>query len=351
MNNFFLGLKRTLRPGTILMLAMLFLCTVGANRAGDALSLRPCGIVCEDDSETAGEILEALVAKGFAPCGDRTELEDRIADGTLDCGAVLLPGLGSAVENNKLDQQVLILTAPMSFLPELYQAHILSTLFTASAPARTMQAAENTRMELDRQEVEAELRRYYEEGYCFTFALETVDGGVPATQKTGDALQQGTVAILLLAILLPGMGRAVKDARRMGKRIGKSAAFRHILLPMWFWCFILSWGCACLGLGGADAAAVMGYCLVLTGLGLLAALLPIPMDMLLPGFLLGSLALYPIYFDLAELWQGFAVLRLLFPPCWLPTLLAHPAMSLAAGAGLTAVALLCAGTGGIHDRI
>ncbi|MGM9669666.1 MAG: hypothetical protein ACI3VZ_07935 [Faecousia sp.] len=351
MKNLFLGLKRTLRPGMMLMLAVLILCVAGANRAGEALSLRPCGIVCEDDSETARQILEALEAKGFVPCDDRAALEAGIAGGTLDCGAVLLPGLGSAVERNKLDRQVLILTAPMSFLPDLYQAHIQSTLFAASAPARTIQAAEKTGVALDREEVEAELRRYYEEGYCFTFTLETVEGGVPATQKTGEALPRAAAAILLLAILLPGMAGAVQDTRRMGKRIGRPAAFRHILLPMAFWCTLLSWGGACLGMGGGYAAALMGYCLLLAGLGLLAALLPVRQDALLPGLLLGSLALYPIYFDLAELWPGFALLRLAFPPCWLPTLLAHPVVSLAAGGGLTALALLLVGTGGTHDRI
>ena len=64
---------------------------------------------------------------------------------------------------------------------------------------------------------------------------------------------------------------------------------------------------------------------------------PLPENPFLPLVLLGSLALLPIYYDLAGLYPQLAPLQRLLVPCWLPGLTVRPVLGAAVGTVATAV--------------
>ena len=337
MTAWILALKRLLRPAAAIMLAVTILLIWAAGLSGAQVSLRPCGIVCEDPA--AAELKDALTAKGFVPFGSRAEMEQAIADGALDCGAVLLPGIAEGAVKNELDGSVILLSAPDAFLTEVYQAHIHATLYTVSGPQRTVQGAAAADIALDPDRVRSETEALRKNGYLFRFETERINGGAPDSRDLGIILAQAAAALLLFAAIVPGTGKVLRDAEYMAVRIGRPAALLRILLPTLLWQALLFTLAAVLPLGG-HVAATAGYVLLLTALGLIAARLPFRTDLLIPIMLLGSLALYPIYFDLAAMIPQAGLIRLILPPCWFPAILSAPVPALLCGAAICA-ALLC----------
>lgn len=338
MTHWYLSLKRMLRPGTVLMLLLVLLTVWLGGMAGRQAELRPCGVVCEDPTELALEMQESLRQKGFPVYATREELTHDVSRGTLDCGAVLLPGLGDALAEGKPAGHVLFLTAPDSFLTEVYEAHLSAALYSASAPALTVQSAADAGVTLTTEEVRAELDALRDAGYSFTFDILTTEGVPPVLPDTGLAVSRAAAALLLFAAIVTGTIRAVEDADALWKRIGRKAALGRILLPSLFWQALLYTLAAGVTLRG-DLAALTGYALLLTALGLIVARLPVKPGALLPICLLGALAMFPIYYDLTEYLPQTAVLHWVLPPCWLLKLLDCPAAGVL---GLLApIILLC----------
>lgn len=331
-----LALKRFLRPGTVVMLLLVALTVAGGKTAGRQAALRPCGIVCEDSHPAALAVREDLLTRGFASYGSREEMAEDISMGILDCGAVLLPGIGQGIEQADYAGFVLLLTAPDSFLTEAYEAHIVAALYTAAAPAMIRQASEEAGIPLEPEAIRQALEEMMGEGYRFTFEVVTTQGAAPEAPDLGRAIALAGAALLLFGAVVPGTVGLAADADRLWGRIGRKGALTRMLLPGLCW-QALAYTLAAGPLLGAAGWAVPGYVLVLTALGLLLARLPVNLKPLLPLVLLGSLALFPIYYDLVGLYPRLVLLQKLLPPCWLLELSAHPALGAAIGAGSTAV--------------
>lgn len=330
MTHWLLSLKRLLRPGTAILLLLIVLTVWGGREAGRSAELRPCGVVCED---TDFSLRDALTAKGFVPFASREEMEHAISRGTLDCGAVLLPGLGQALENGEYAGFVQVLTAPDSFLPEVYEAHIHASLYSAAAPAVTVQSAREAGVALEIADVREELARLRSEGLLFSFEIVTAQGAPAAPRDLGRAVSQAAAALLLFAAVTPGTVRAARWTEELKDRIGRKAAVMSVLIPTLFWQSVLYFLAAAMA---GNPAAMAGYILLLTALGLAAARLPFRTYVFLPVCLLGGLAVYPVYFDL-----GIPLaLRCLLPPCWLLAAIRYPAAAMGLGAGLTALLLV-----------
>lgn len=317
-----LAFKRFLGPGTVILLLLVLLTVSAGNAAGHQTQLRPCGVTREDDHPAAAALEAALAEKGFVIYENRQAMTADISYGTLDCGVVLLPGVGESIEAGKPGGNLLLLTAPDSFLTEAYEAHLAASLYTAAAPAMVVQSAAEAGVTLSPEQVRAELDAMYAEGWLFTFDVTTVAGTAPVQRDYGLAIAQAAAGLLLFAAIFTGTLRASQDTDRMAPRIGRKAAVRTILLPTLFWqgvCYLLA-----AGLPLPTRAGLPGFVLLVTALGLLAARLPVKVDAALPILLLGSLAAFPIYYDLAETIPQVALLRWILPPCWLLQTTAHP---------------------------
>ena len=327
-----LALKRFLRPGRLLLLLLISLAILGGRTAGHQAALRPCGILCQDDHPAALAVRDGLLDHGFTAYDDLDKMTDDISKGVLDCGAVLLPGIGQAVEQGEYAGFVQLFTAPDSFLTETYQAHITAALYTAAAPAMIRQASQEAGIPLDLEAILQEWNSMMSSGYRFTFEVVTTQGTPPESPDYGQAIATAAGALLLFAAVVPGTVRLGMDANRLQCRIGRKNALLGVLLPGLVWQLILS----CLAAApwmGETGWAVPGYLLALTGLGLLLARLPVSLKPLLPLALLGALAMMPIYFDLTGLYPQLLPLRCLLPPCWLFFFIQHPL----SGAGISAL--------------
>ena len=336
MSGWMLALKRYLRPGRLVLLVLMVL-SIGLGRsAGRQAELRPCGLYCEDSHPTALAVREDLLSRGFAAYDSREEMEADISRGILDCGAVLQRGIGEAIDRADYAGFVELLTAPDSFLTEAYEAHITAALYTAAAPAMIRQASAEAGVMLEDAAIRQALAEMMEEGYRFTFDIVTTRGTPPETRDLGQAIALAAAALLLFATVVPGTVGLVRDADRLWNRIGGKAARLQLLLPGICWQALICSLTAGLTLG-KSGWGIPGYVLILTALGLVIARLPVNLKPLLPLVLLGSLALFPIYFDLTGLYPQLMVLRKLLIPCWLPELTDHPALGAAMGAGAAAV--------------
>lgn len=332
-----LALKRFLTPGKLALLLALSLAILGGRAAGHQAALRPCGILCQDGSPAALEVKASLLNHGFVSYEDLKAMTEDISMGVLDCGAVLLPGIGQGIEQGEYAGFVQLFVAPDSFLTEAYQAHITAALYTASAPALISQAAEDAGVPLEAGAIQKEWDSMLDSGYRFRVEVVTAQGKAPEVPDYPQAIAAAAAALLLFAAVVPGTVGLTLEADRLQVRIGRKKALTGVLLPGLVWQLILCTLAAAPFLGEAGWA-VPGYLLMLTALGLLLARSPLPLKPLLPLVLLGSLALMPIYFDLTSLYPRLLILRYLLPPCWLLATQAQPSLAVG-GAGLTAVLL------------
>lgn len=331
-----LALKRYLRPGKLSLLVLMALMIVFGRSAGRQAALRPCGLYCEDPHPTAQAVQADLLGRGFAAYHSREEMEEDISMGILDCGAVLQKGIGEAVDQADYAGFVTLLAAPDSFLTEAYEAHITAALYTAAAPALIRQASTEAGVPLEDAAIQKALGEMMAEGYRFTFDIVTTRGTPPATRDLGQAIALAAAALLLFAAVVPGTVGLVRDAERLWNRIGGRAARLKMLLPGICWQTLVCSLAAGLALG-KGGWAIPGYVLILTALGLVIARLPVNLKPLLPLVLLGSLALLPIYYDLAGLYPQLVLLQRLLVPCWLPGLTEHPLPGAMIGIAATAV--------------
>lgn len=328
MTVWYLAWKRCMRPGFLCILIFLLAACFAAGLTGKQATLRPTGFTDEDHSVQSAEVCDALLQKGYRYYPSRTALTAAVSAGELDCGAVLLPGLGAQLARNQLSQGVLILHGPMSFLTELYEAQISAVLFRMTAPLRTAQSAKAAGATVSEEEIAARLRAYEEEGRPFTFTEEVSDGKPMPENSYGPRLSHAVAALLLFTALAVELRRMTAQARRLAVCIGYDRAARTVLLPQLLLSVFLSFLAAALPLAWLDHSILPGlfaFCLCIAALALLLTALPQRvLCVLLPCILLGSLALYPIYLDLCARLPSLAVVRLLLPPCWLVLTPSHP---------------------------
>lgn len=333
-----IALKRILTPARIVMLILTVVLTLAAGRTGTELALHPCGLVCEDDGENADFVCERLAEKGFVLYNSREEMSADIEGGKLDCGAILCEGIGKGIDSGELDGSVIMCCSPMSFMTEGYKADILAVLYTATAPVRTANAAAKAGVELTPDEVKAELDNYYAGGLRFHFETETVSGESPMSVTHAPILKRAASAILIFALLLPALRGFCADTVRMGSRIGYAKAKRYVLLPEAVLMTVL---CILSGLASGETVPVIAYCLALTVPALLSSRIPdFAASLVIALWLLGSLAVYPVYYDLAESFSFIETLRLFFPPCWFESIVRHPTAALTLSVSANAALIL-----------
>lgn len=309
--------KRVLRSRAfVLMLAVYTAAIFAASLPGAAGNAPPAGVYCADSGAVAGRITDYLTENGFLLCDSEESLRVQVEQGTLDCGIVLPDGLSRRIETGDTEGCVTVISGPLSLMPQLYQSHAAAALYRECAPY----IAARQLKELPGDELLYEYERRFESGYAFSFELGTGDGA--ALQETKDpALLMGTAALLLFVLVMGTGTDAV--GRDLLLRIGTAKALWTVLLPGALVRGIFAAAAGSAGLLLADAPQLIAplavYTLLLSALGiLLEALVPEPRDryILLAVLLIASLALCPIFGDIAVFSPLLQKLRLLLPPWW-----------------------------------
>lgn len=307
--------------------------------ADAAVSDPPAGVYCADSGAVAQRIVSYLADNGFVVIDDPLQLEKQVESGELDCGAVLPHDLALRIEKGDTAGCVRFVTGPMSFLPDLYRSHVSAAVYRECAPYIAAQALPD----LPGEELLQEYERLFAGGYVFSFEIVGHEGA--ALQETrGDALLKGAASLLLFALL---MGIGVDGVGRdLLLRLGAKRALFAVILPGVAVRGVLAFMAGSIGLGLADATELLAplavYILLLSAVGiLLAALLPAQRDryVLLVLVLIASLALCPVFADLAMFSPLLRIVRCVLPPYWFYLAEEHLIQCLGGGCG--GVALSC----------
>lgn len=310
--------------------------------------LPPAGVCDLDGSASSKRVTEHLLANGFLLFEDEAELRAAAEKGELDCAAVLPEGMGEMLGRGDTEGLIRFLESPSSFIPEIYKYQIAAAIFRQTAVDISAEAFEGSGVE--KQDVLAAYEDMFDEGYAFSFAVESEDG-VNAENIRKTTLVTGSSAILLFLLLVSGAGRLLdEEFNAMRLRVGGRKSLLCVALPG----LVLRLVFALVPVSLAALAAGEGqlvphiwiFGLLVTDVALiLSAVSPgrRSLSILLPLLLTAALALCPIFADISALLPVLRPLRWLLPPWWLWPVQEKPILWLAAGiAGLAAgVVLFC----------
>lgn len=325
------SLKRTLRRPVFLLLLILCAVSIWLTSLETAVgTYPPAGVVNLSSAPQAQRVVAHLTDNGFVLYEDEALMRTHIENGRLDCGAILPADLSQRLERLDTDGFVHLIVSPASYTPELYQNHLAAAIFREYAPYLTAPLFDSTDVTPD--EVRAEYETMFSNGYAFSFDVTTLDESVSPTGQRSLALVMGAVSILLFILLFPACSDFLDASfREMPSRLGLMRAFTHIMLPGMFMRLLCVLFSAVLGLLAAGLPELILpmtiYAILLTILSILiTAVLPGTrvLYVLTPVLLVASLALCPIFSDLALFSPVVAAIRYLLPPYWFWLIAANP---------------------------
>ena len=304
----------------------------------------PAAGVCDlDGSAESRQVVEYLLDNGFAEFADESGLRELVGKGELDCGVVLPEGMSEMLERGDTGGLILFLESPSSFIPEIYKYHVAAAVFSHSAPHISAEAFEGSGVK--KAEVLSAYETMFENGYAFSFAVESAEPGASAENVRRTGLVTGSSAILLFLLLASGAaGFLDNDFYGLRLRIGQRKSLLCLVLPgltLRFLAAAVPVSLAALAAGeGQLVPHLWIFGLLMTDAALiLSAVLPgrRSLIILLPLLLTAALALCPIFADISALLPAVKILRWLLPVWWLWPVQQAPLVWLAAGAiGLAA---------------
>ena len=216
-------------------------------RACGMSSKQPAGgYVALAGDEGTLELCSALDDAGFESYTDVDDLRRAVATGEADCGAVINAGFGNALETGELEGVIDFISSPMSLTPELWRSHIGAAVFSLRAPYIAADSLEGTGIE--REEVFDRYREMLSSGYLFSFDIEYAQGAVPQNYRARSFAVFAAGMSVFCTVMLPCCGEVTTDWRLMKRRVGKTAAFKGLLLPQTVLRAVLIWSCSLLGL-------------------------------------------------------------------------------------------------------
>ena len=318
------ALARALRSrALLLMLVLTALLPPLAARSARNAAPAPAGYLCLDDGPEADALCEKLEQAGFVPAESEAALRAAVADGDLDCGAVIPARFGARLAEGELDGVIRFVSSPMSRTPALWRSQLSAVLFSLRAPYLTVAALEGT--DIPAGEVMARYDELMRAGSRFRFALESVSGQTLKEAPQWLGLFRLVLGITLTAAVFPVVcGECTAHWRGMALRIGARRSAVHLLLPELAVHALLLW------LAAAIAAASCGLWQWLLPLAVYIPALMVPamaLQMLVRRgavvwsavvlLCLSAVALCPVYQDAALLLPWLQVLRWLHCVWWL----------------------------------
>ncbi len=326
---------------------LLLLCAgavLAAALQGDRIALPKAGLCDLDGSPETRRMAAYLEENGFVPVADEDTLYALVQQGQLDCGFVLPQGFSQMLQNGDLEGAVRYLYAPTSYSPELFRSHMAAAIYREHVPYITAEAFTDT--DVSTHEVLTAYNDMMDGGYVFSFEAQTLAGGHAPEDVRGQSLILGAGAILLFLTLIGGCSDCIGE--QLGDkitRLGLNGTLRLVVLPNVIVRMLTAMAVMAITLalaayfGGGSFCRelilpVVIYCLLISALGLVfSAILPAPahIHVVLPVLLMASLALCPIFADLAIFSPAVRAIRYLLPPYWLWLVMEKPLIWLAVG--------------------
>jgi hypothetical protein len=327
MNGWFFTLKKTLRSVLTWVFCLLLAALLPAAFAvGREASRLPAGCTVTGEADEEAAMMRALLEEdGFLPFGSEEELRSALAAGVIEAGAVIPGDLGKRLKTGEREEAVTFIEAGGSLFGMLWRSHAAAALMEEAAPYIALEALDGSGV--TQEELKTAYRAMLAEGSRFRFLTETAEGK-PIPEDTGRSRRYmlAAASLFLFAGLFFGAVRPLgEETARMKSRIGVRKAFLAVFVPgVWLRAMLL-WLAAASGFLLAGQGMKLP---LLTGVYLLM-ILPVQFLIvrILPGrnasstavtlILLASLALCPVFADLAGLVPLISRIRLFCPPYWL----------------------------------
>ncbi len=338
MKFFILTCKRLFRrPAFLLLLLSAAAAIFFAPLLGRDEAIPPAGVCDLDGSAASAAVCEMLCADGFVLCDDEAELRAGVQSGRYDCGVILPCGMEDALRKGRTEGMLPLITAPTSFVPELYQNHVTAAVFSVYAPYLTADVLADT--PISEEEVLEEYRTLMESGLLFSFTLSTGEEAIQPENTRALTYTLGAASLFLFALLVYATcGALTGDCARFARRIGLGRTLRFILLPELVLraalAMLFSAAALCLASFITEAPFLLRliwpicvYILLLSSLSMVISAVFShvgQMQTLSCFLLLLALVLCPIYTDVTLTFPFAAVLRCFVPSYWLWLAYAHP---------------------------
>lgn len=331
MKYLYLALKRAMR--TVFVPIILVLCAVAAFFAplmSEEEGLPPAGVYSADKSEAAERVVSYLSENKFVECEDEETLRKRIARGEYNCGVIIYEGFEEKIRDCETEGLVLYMTTPSSFIPMIYQNHIMTAIYKEYAPYFTASLIDDSHF-ADHEVVE----RYFEmteRGGTYTFEIKHDDNTVVSDNERAFAYTMGISAMLIFALIMYGVRSAVTvDLATMKNRIGVWSTLKYSVIPslaVRAVCVVLAFSAGIIlssvYSGNTELIRVIGavatYTVLITAFG--TALSAIcnnakVIEIVTFFILVAGLMLCPIYYDLSAAVPWIATFRNILPVYWM----------------------------------
>lgn len=353
MRFYLLAFMRLLRSVSFpLMLAVTAAVIFAAPLIGREEALPPAALFDADQSPASAAVADLLAEDGFLRCPDEQSLRDGVRRGLYDCGLILPAGFGEALREGTLGESLVLVTSPVSLVPDLYRNQAAAAVFAVRAPYITADALSHT--DITEAEVLAEYSRLAARGSLFTFSLTDGETAVLPADDRAVTYTVSAAAFLLFALLTGSFSAVLRDADALLPRTGAVPFLRSVLIPSAAVRTVSAAAVSALALLLSSAVSgdarmcglilpVCAYALLLTAFAaVLCAILPDAGRIRTVScfLLIASLVLCPVYLDVTLALPWLSYLRMLLPSFWMWAAAAHPVLALLIGTAAVPPALL-----------
>lgn len=334
---FWLSCKRQLkRPAylvLLILLPVLFYGAKGLERA-DQEGVQ-IGLYVEDKgvSKKIAELLKSQ--KGmfhFYECASEEELKADVASRKAECGYVFFSGLEGKLDRGRFKRSIGIYSAPSTVVAPLSSEVVFSALIEVYGRnlLKRYVVTEEIFEPMDRnlawEEIERLFDKYYQNGSTFSFAYETMDSKPVETSSVKTGIKARGIAAVYIFII--GLFSAVTLCADE-----KKGLFIPVPYTSKIWCSLSAMlapvvlasisGLLAIWISGEqrelwfEAVVMAGYAVLVVLFGYLLKTVvknPAVICSTIPFFILGSLVLCPVFFDIGMFLPGLGNLGKCFLP-------------------------------------
>lgn len=172
---YLLALRRMFRTWYIplLLAAYLIISLIAVSSVVTEQTLPAAAVVDLDGTDGSRCVTETLKGCGFILCSDEEELRTGVALGTYDCGVIIPEGFSGDLKTGNMNECVVFVESPTSYIPDLFKNHAAAAVFDAYAPYVSYDSLKDTDITAD--EIAAAYREVMKEGNLFSFRITYSD--------------------------------------------------------------------------------------------------------------------------------------------------------------------------------
>ena len=320
-------LKKAFRSPVLWVFLLALLILPGAfYHLGEESTPRPAAFYAEDPSdENVARMSAYLQDAGFLPYDDPQQMREDVENESLDAALLIPKDLTTRLQTGDCQEILVFYQNTGSLYPDLWRGHAITALFSVYAPYISSDILEQEG--LLPEDMHTSYWSKMEQGRLFRFRFTQQDGAPLPESNRSLRLYLFAVSCLLFPTCCFGIAFPMAQQQRlMAKRLEKETSLRTLYLPGLAVRSVLLFTILLLAPLGAGLRPEGGLLLSMP-LTLLAAVVLswIPEENLRTVVVLFislfSMALMPVYVDMALLFPLADKLRWLLPPClpWLLT--------------------------------